>query len=431
MDTTRREFIKTIGLAAAAGAARPAMASPQTPGERVNVGLIGIGIRGYQLHRSIRTIPQARVAAICDLSQHYIDRIKPELEDANIPVHHDYKKLLADDRIDAVVIASSDHWHAQMTLDALDAGKDVYIEKPLAYSIEEAIQVRNKAREAGRVTQVGYQRRSIEHFDKARELVQTGLLGDIRQIQTWISRNYFSLHPWRVYDDYSIPGLPAKSAAADVDWDRFQANRPARPYDPLRFFHWQCYEEYSTGVFGILMSHPLDAANLVMDLDIPETAYATGGIFQYDDGRTVPDTTSALFNYPSRKLTVSFVGSSTNQFFTQEALYGGSEGSMELNTARMRVYAERKNDLLARFAKSSDKRIDLKTRPIVEERSPGNATTAHLENFFHAVKTRGPTKAPIEQCFKAMVAIAMAIQSYQTGRAVRWDAATERIVAVA
>jgi predicted dehydrogenase len=422
--------MKTIGIAAAAvGGVRSASAQGKGRSERLNVGVIGIGIRGYQLHKSIVGNPHARVAAISDISDHYIERIKPQLEDPHVPVYRDYKELLDDDRIDAVVIASPDHWHAQMTIDALQAGKDVYVEKPLTYSLEEAIQVRDAARQTGRVTQVGYQRRSIAHFHKAREIVQSGLLGEIHQLQLWLSRNYDPPPaPWRAYNDYHIPGLPEKSGPEHVDWNRFQANRPARPYDPLRFFHWQCYEEYSTGIFGILMSHPLDAANLVMDLGIPETAYATGGIYEFDDGRTVPDHCSALFNYPSHKLSVSFVGCSTNAFMNQEACYRGSEGTMELSQSRLRIYAEDRNDLFTHFAPSAGTVDDLRTDPIVEERSSGNSTTAHLEDFFHAVKNRGQTKAPIEQCFKAMVAVAMAIQSYQSGKSVRWDAEHERIV---
>lgn len=430
--TTRRSFIKA---AAAAGACAGSLAVPRiaksvAPKDEINVGLIGVGIRGYALHDGINQSEHARLGGISDISDHYIDRIKPRLKDAKTPIHRDYHSLLDDRNIDAVVIASPDHWHAQMTLDAMDAGKDVYVEKPMTYSFDEAIRVRDAARESGRVTQVGYQRRTLAHFYKARDIIRSGVLGDITQIQLWSSRNRPTA-PWRAYNTYNTPGLPEKSAPEHVDWKRFQANRPPRPYDPRRFFHWQCYEEYGTGIFGILMSHPLDAANLVMGLDIPETCSATGGIFQYDDGRTVPDTCNALFNYPSRNLTISFVGSSNNAFFDREAQYRGTHGTMELGPNWLRLYAEQKNALFKQYVApdKADEFEDLRAQPIHKE--PTNyrwSTTEHLDDFFENVKNRGQCKAPVQECFRATVALAMAIQSYKTKRTACWDADKGRIV---
>src|SRR5439155_13674284 len=184
-------FIKTVsalGLAVSS-VEMPRLARARDLAGEINVGLIGLGVRGYELHEGLRRCKGVRIGAISDLSEHYFDRIKPRLQNSQTPQHHDYRRLLEDREIDAVVIATPDHWHAAMTLDALAAGKDVYIEKPLSYSLAEAIQVRNSARETGRVTQVGYQRRSIEHFYKAREIVRSGILGEITQIQLWSSRN--------------------------------------------------------------------------------------------------------------------------------------------------------------------------------------------------------------------------------------------------
>jgi predicted dehydrogenase len=419
----------------AAGACGGLLAVPRVvpsgaPNEQLNVGLIGVGIRGYALLGGINDSKHARLGGISDISDHYVDRIKPRLRDPRTPIHRDYRALLDDPQLDAVVIASPDHWHAQMTLDALDAGKDVYVEKPMTYSFDEAVRVCQAARESGRVTQVGYQRRTLPHFHKARAIVESGILGDITQVQLWSSRNRPTA-PWRAYNTYSTPGLPEKSGPEHVDWKRFQANRPPRPYDPRRFFHWQCYEEYSTGIFGILMSHPLDAANLVMGLDIPETCSATGGIFQYDDGRTVPDTCNALLNYPARNLTISFVGSSNNAFFDKEAQYRGTHGTMELGPNWLRLYAEQKNALFRQYVApaEADQFNDLRTQPIHKEPTDYRwSTVEHLDDFFENVKGRGQCKAPVQECFKATVALAMAIESYKTKRTARWDADQGRIV---
>ncbi len=429
---TRRAFVQTAVAAAPAAAGTLLAAGEEASRARqpVRLGLIGVGIRGYQLHQSLRQTPLAKLVAISDVSDHYIERIGKQLEDPTIPVHRDYRKLLEDQSIDAVIIATPDHWHARMTLDALDAGKDVYVEKPMTYSLDEAIRVRDKARETRRVTQVGYQRRSTPHFYQGRDILRSGSLGDIHQIQLWSSRNRPTV-PWRAYNTYSTPGLPAKSKAEHVDWDRFQANRAARSYDPRRFFHWQCYEEYSTGIFGILMSHPLDAANLVFQLGIPDTCSATGGIFHYKDGRTVPDTCNALFNYPDRKLTISFVGSSTNAYFDREAQYRGTEGTMELGPNWLRLYAERKNDLFRKFVTGDQAARfgDLKTEPIHKEPIERKSSTLmHLEDFLARVQDRDATHASIDECFKATVGMLMAIESYKSQRMVRWDRESERIV---
>ncbi|MCI0534355.1 MAG: Gfo/Idh/MocA family oxidoreductase [Verrucomicrobiales bacterium] len=429
--SNRRKFLKTVTVAGVAisSVEMPRIARARDLAGKINVGLIGLGVRGYELHEDLRRCKGVRVAGISDLSEHYFDRIKPRLENPQTPAHYDYRRLLDDREIDAIIIATPDHWHAAMTLDALAASKDVYIEKPLTYSLEEAVRVRDKARETGRVTQVGYQRRSIEHFYKAREIVRSGILGEITQIQLWSSRNR-AASPWRKYNDYNTEGLPAKSGPEHVDWNRFQANRPARPYDARRFFHWQCYEEYSTGIFGILMSHPLDAANLVLGLDAPESCSATGGIYRYKDDRTVPDTCNALLNYPSRNLTVSFIGSSNNEYFNQEAQYRGTHGTLDLGTGGLRIYAEKRNALFEKFAAqpSSDRWSNLRSAPVFEERAKsGSSTLAHLEDFLDQVRTRGQCKAPVSEGFKAMVGVAMAIQSYRTQRTVRWDSKRDEI----
>lgn len=429
--TSRRSFLKAAAIGASTGLlAMPRIARSAAANEQVNVGLIGVGIRGYGLHDGINESTHARLGGISDISDHYIERLRPRLHDPKTPIHRDYRRLLDNKGIDAVVIASPDHWHAQMTLDALDAGKDVYVEKPMTYSFEEAIRVRDKARETGRVVQVGYQRRTLDHYHKARRIVQSGCLGEITQIQLWSSRNRPTV-PWRAYDTYNTPGLPEKSGPEHVDWDRFQANRPPRPYDPRRFFHWQCYEEYSTGIFGILMSHPLDAANLIMGLEIPETCSATGGIFIFDDGRTVPDTCNALFNYPSRNLTISFVGCSSNGFLDREAQYRGTHGTMELGPNWLRLYAEQKNPLFDEYVPSAkaDEFTDLRAQPIHKEPVDFRwSTIPHLDDFFACVKSRGECKASVQECFKATVALTMAIQSFKTKRTACWDGKKDRIV---
>jgi predicted dehydrogenase len=179
------------------------------------------------------------------------------------------------------------------------------------------------------------------------------------------------------------------------------------------------------------MSHPLDAANLLLGLDIPTLCSATGGIFLYPDGRTNPDTCSALFTYPDRKLTISFVGMNNNTFNDQEAQYRGTHGTMELGTSWLRLYAEARNALFDKYVpgEQASKYGDLAATPVYNARtSRGDSTQAHLDDFFLNVKSRGRCHCPVEEAYKAMVAVSMAIKSYETQKTVRWDAAAEKIV---
>jgi len=431
-QTTRRLFIQDSAIAGAIVTTAAASPLPAAPTQRVNIGLIGAGIRGHQLHDGMLKSSHCRLAAVSDISEHYIDRLKPKLADPNIPIYRDYHELLDDKNVDAVLIASPDFWHAQMTLDALDAGKHVYVEKPLTYSFDEAVRVRDKAKSTGLVTQVGYQRRSIELFDEGREIIKSGVLGEISQIQIWSSRNYTKLAPWRAYNTYGTPGLPPKSGPETVDWTRFLANRKKQPYDARRFFHWQCYSDYSTGILGILMSHPLDSANIVMDLGIPEMCCAVGGIYNFDDGRTVPDTCNVLFNYPSRNTTLSFSGTSNNSFGYGDSQFRGSHGTLDIGMQTLAVYAEGRNSPVHRkFANAhpnDTRRRRSGKSPVHERQMAYQGITDHLDNFFLACKTNSKTKCPIEKAFVAMVGVSMAIESFKRQKTIRWDAERQQIV---
>jgi predicted dehydrogenase len=427
-NPTRRHFVK--GAAAVSAVGMPAIAQSRTPSGDIRVGVIGVGIRGIQLAQALSDIDGVSLQGISDISDHYIDRLKSELPDSSAPVYRDYRELLDRDDIDAVIVASSDHWHAPMTLDALAAGKDVYVEKPMTWCVEEALRIRDAVKATGRVLQAGYQRRTLEHYHEARDLIRSGLLGEVSQVQTWSSRNRPGNPPWRAYNSYTNPGLPEKSGEEHVDWERFQANRPARPYDAKRFFHWQCYREYSTGIFGVLMSHPVDAANLMLDLGYPDTCSATGGIYTHPDGRTVPDTCNAIFNYPHKRLAMSFVGCSTSAFYNSDVVVRGTEATLDIGVTYMRIYAEAKNKVFGRYVKPVD--VDtfknLQTQPVLDRKiKDGWNTAPHLQNFFDNVRTRGRCNAHVDAGLQAMACVDMSIKSYTEQRTMHWDKMREVI----
>ena len=431
--TTRRSFIKA---AAAAGAcagslAVPRMAKSAAPNDEINVGLIGVGIRGYALHDGINQSEHARLGGISDISDHYIDRIKPRLKDPKTPIHRDYRALLDDRHIDAVVIASPDHWHAQMTLDAMDAGKDVYVEKPMTYSFDEAVRVRNAARKSGRVTQVGYQRRTLAHFYKAREIVQSGILGEYHPDSTLVvaesahgplARLRHLQHTGaarevgaRARRLGAIPGEPASASL-----------RPAAilPLAVLRGIQHRDLRHLDEPPVG--RGQPGDGAgntgNLLGNrrhLPVRRRPHGPRHV-QRSVQLSFPESHDLVCRLQQQCV------SSTGKLNTEEPTGRWSWGPTGCVST-----PNRRTPCSSQYVASdkADEFEDLRAQPIHKE--PTNyrwSTTEHLDDFFENVKSRGQCKAPVQECFKATVALTMAIQSYKTKRTARWDADQEQIV---
>jgi predicted dehydrogenase len=287
MSTTRRQF---LGAAVAAPLARAANQSSRSANDRIQLGVIGLGGRGTTDTHMAIGVPGVALVAVADLYSGRRIRAR-EVFGSDVFVTPDYHELLARKDIDAVIVATPDHWHAQASIDAMNAGKDVYCEKPMVHSIEEGHAVVAAERHTGRILQVGSQRVSSIVYQKAKELIREGAIGKLNLIEAWWERPVDS-------DELVFrSSIPPDASPATIDWDRFVANTTRRPFDAQRFFWWHNYREYGTGIPGDLFVHLFSGVHFVLDSEGPVRVLATGGTRYWNDGREIPDIMLALADY--------------------------------------------------------------------------------------------------------------------------------------
>ena len=328
MLTTRRHFISSAALTAGLSTELAAEA-PQTasPNDRVRMALIGQGIRGNEDARTALRVPGVELIAVADVYQGRLDRSK-ELWGNQIFTTRDYREVLARKDVDAVIIATPDHWHQRMAIDAMNAGKDVYCEKPMVQLISDGADVIAAHKRTNRVMQIGSQRVSSIVYQKAKDLIEGGAIGEINTVEAWVDRNS-AQGAWQ----YSIP---PDASTTTIDWDRFVGRAPKTPFDPVRLFRWRNYRDYGTGVGGDLFVHLFSGMHYILSSNGPTRVYSTGGIRYWKDGRDVPDVMLGLFDYPARgkfpafnlSLRVNFIaGARENGGFK----FIGSEGVLTLD----------------------------------------------------------------------------------------------------
>lgn len=294
MKTTRRNFIGAAGVAGVLGGGALLSANQEnrikSPGDRIRIATVGFGGMGSGDTRFALNVPGVELAAACDVYEGRLTRAQ-ELYGNKIFITRDYREILARKDIDAVIVATPDHWHARICIDALDAGKHVYCEKPMVKSIGEGKAVIEAQQRCGKVFQVGSQYVSSLVYQKARDLIKTGALGEVNMVEAWLDRNT-ALGAWQ----YSIP---PDASPSNIDWDRFLGTAPKRPFEPIRLFRWRNYQDYGTAVAGDLFVHLLSGLHLATNSLGPTRVYATGGLRYWKDGRDVPDVMLALLDYPS------------------------------------------------------------------------------------------------------------------------------------
>ncbi len=326
MPTTRRHFLGAAALGAEfAGDLLADAPQRVSPNDRVRVALIGNGIQGNGDAR-MSIAAGAELVAVADVYQGRLTRAK-EMWGDRIFTTRDYREVLARPDVDAVIIAVPDHWHRQISVDAMNAGKDVYCEKPMVQLIGDGQEVIDTARRTGRIIQVGSQRVSSIVYQKAKDLIEEGAIGEINLVEAWVDRNS-AIGAWQ----YSIP---PDASPTTIDWDRFIGRAPKRPFEPIRLFRWRNYRDYGTGVGGDLFVHLFSGMHFMLDSIGPTRVYATGGTRYWKDGRDVPDVMLGLYDYPARgkfpafnlALRVDFKDGATE---TQGFRFIGSEGILTL-----------------------------------------------------------------------------------------------------
>lgn len=306
--TTRRNFVKKALGTALASAAAPALlgsakkesilleaphydlTKKYAANDQVNIAVIGMGIMGFSNLEISMQVPGVKLVGVCDLYSGRLDRTK-ELYGKDVFTTKNYQELLDRKDVDAVIIATSDHWHDHISIAALNKGKHVYCEKPMVHKLEEGEAVIAAQKKSGRVMQIGSQRVSSIVTLKAKELFESGIIGEIVLVETYNDRHSAN-GAWQ----YSIP---TDANANTVDWDKFVGDAPKIPYDPVRFFRWRNYQDYGTGMAGDLFVHLFSGLHTVTSSNGPNRIYATGGLRYWKDGRDVPDVFAALFDYPA------------------------------------------------------------------------------------------------------------------------------------
>src|SRR5882672_10133073 len=395
--TSRREFLG----AAALSASRVLGAN-----DRINVGIIGVGGMGFAHVRMLKPKTHVRIIAVSDIYTERKKRAREYLGLAEKDVHHDYKELLARSDVDAVFVVTPDHWHYRMAMDALDAGKDVYVQKPMAYRIEEAKSMAERVKKTGRVLQVGSQYASEPQYFRAREAVAQGLIGKPLWAQGTYCRNTYH-GEW----NYEID---AEGTEDNIDWKRFLGSAPKRPFSQDRFFRWRKYWDYSGGIATDLLYHRLVPFLVVLGPQFPVRVSANGGIYVHKD-REVPDTISTTIEYPDFQVIMSSSMAADLPGAHLAPVIYGHEGTIEFRGEELIVTPE------PIYAKSG-------RTPTHIPAETTNLHMAHMENFFDCMRSRKPPNLNADFGYKAMVAIGMGVEAYRESRQLAFDPQLERVV---
>jgi len=396
---TRRNFIGHVatGLAGSLATGRVLGAS-----DRLRVGVIGIGDRGTQLTREAMASPDVEVAAFADVyTRRLADAVKLV---PGAKTFGDYRQLLDNPSIDAVVIATPQHLHADAFIAAMSAGKHVYLERAMAFTLDQAKAMRAAYQRAGnRAVQIGHQVCSTGHVADASNYLSSGAVGQVTAIRAHMYRNTPHGKP-----QWTRPVYPDMTAET-IDWNGFLGPAPAREFDADRFINWRLFTDYSGGNVHESMSQQIAFWYKVMGLAIPQAVTMTGGLYRWVDGREVPDTMNVVMEHETLLFSWDS-GFGNNQLgITEDVL--GTDGTIARGQ-QIRYLPQRVN------------------RPEGVEMLGQTATAprAHMDNFFESIRAGRTPNCPFEIGYRVSVACSMAIESFYAGRTVRWDPATEEIV---
>jgi predicted dehydrogenase len=433
----RREFMQRSALTGAAlgmalNETNAEPAGPVAASDKVTVGMIGVGARAHQLIEAIKVLPNAEIVAVCDAYKGRIERAI-ERTAGRAKAYKDFREILADKAIDTVVIATPDHHHAAMAIAAVQAGKDVYIEKPLTYTIDEGNAIIAEVKKSGRVFQVGSQGISSRIQQKAREIIASGKLGQITTLRAHFNRNTAS-GAW-------IYPIPPDASPETVNWDMFIGTAPKRPVDYARFFRWRCYQDYSGGIATDLFVHLATSIHYMMNAKMPGNVMAMSQLYRWKESRDVPDTINAVLEYPE-----GFVANLSGTFNSQGSSESGfqilgTKGSLVVGDT-ITFYPEVVNEDNRWIVDSWSSKMEdayykdpkIRAEEIPSTREPEitagqeqyheiglDPTVLHFRTFFDCVKSR---KQPVEDALTGHRAAALAHlvnKSAREKRMVSWD----------
>ena len=463
MTNSRRSFLKYFsgGLAASAIPSftwpKPSQTQVLSPtpyqkrtsiNDSIQVAVIGCGIMGYNHCRMlVESFTDAKLVAVCDLYDGRLARAKEKFGN-HLFTTRDYKEILNREDIDAVVVATSDHWHDHISIEAMQAGKAVYCEKPMVHKIEEGQAVIDAQNKTKQVFQVGSQRASSILYAKARALYEQGAIGKLIMAETWNDR-HSSNGAWQ----YAIP---TDASEQTVDWGRFIGDAPKIDYDPVRFFRWRNYQDYGTGVAGDLFVHLFTGLHFVLNSAGPNRIFSTGGLRYWKDGRDVPDVMIACLDYPKREKHPAFNLQIRVNFVDGKGggsglVLVGTDGAMEIGWGNIKLIRNKLNptptyggwDSFNTFTEATQqefKKWHAEKYPslpaqmiepeVMEYRVPEaySDNVAHFRTFFDSMRTSKPI---VEDALFGLQAAGPALavnQSYFDKKIINWDAVKCRVV---
>ncbi len=432
----RRTFVSAslggvASVAAASGSSRRVLGA----NERVIAASIGVGGMGRSNLRDFLRMGDVEVTAVCDVWEHNRERAR-QMTGGKAAMHSDFRRVLELNDLDAVIVATPDHWHAPIVIEACRAGKDVYVEKPLALTIDEGRKMVEAARRHGRVVQVGTQQRSGEHYQEVVELVRGGALGTISRVACWNFDNSSPLGIGSPPDSDPPPGL---------DWEMYLGPARKVPFNPNRFinnFRW-CWD-YSGGKMTDWGTHHMDIIHWAMNVEAPLAVTATGGKFVLRDNRETPDTLEVVFEYPG--FIATFSHREVNGYGPDGRDYGiqfyGSDGTLFVDRAGYELvpessgtfeepvppYQEEVQTALNPPQPWERERQQRKSRTHYVKGAQSEQHIGHVRNFVDCVKSREKPRSDVEVGHTSTAAPHLGNIALHTGRRIRWDAETETII---
>jgi predicted dehydrogenase len=386
----RRTFV-----VAAAGAfwAKP------SPSDQLIAGVIGSGSEGKYLLTAFKRDPGVRISVVCDVYEPHL-QAGLALAGDQARACRNYKELLDDKSIQIVIIATPEHWHHRMTLDALAAGKDVYVEKPLCHTPEEGVELVNAAKKSKCVIQVGMQRRSYDLFLSATKVAASGTLGSVRMVRSWWLNNQLQ--------------APKKKLEGALDWEQWQGPAPRRTLDAARFFDWRSYAEYSGGIMADQGAHVFDGIHMITGVGYPTAVTASqGGILK--PGVNTPERVVVAVEYPEGVLAVFTINYAAMRYKNrndQLSQFDGDLARLDIGRESFQIFKEGQEE-----------------NPVTNESSSvgfRRAGDLHIDNFLDCVRTRAVPRAPMHVGFQAALVVQMANLSLRHRARVRWNPTVQK-----
>lgn len=415
---TRREFLETgsaglagAGLAASTAPHARASDSPVPPSDQLRFGVIGVNGMGWADMNAHQKIEGVQCTALCDVDRSVLEERAGELEaqtDTTPDLYDDYRRMLEDDDLDFVVIATPDHWHCLQMVHACEAGKDVYVEKPLGNSIAECDVMRQVAEKTGRVVQVGMWQRSSEHWQNAVDYLQSGALGQIRHLKAWAYQGWME----------SVPKKPDQEPPEGVDYDLWLGPAPKRPFNPNRFhFTFRWYWDYAGGLMTDWGVHLIDYILKGMELGNPQSVASMGGKYGFpDDAQETPDTQQALYAFEDVNMIWEHAVAIDNGSYDRDhgVAFIGNNGTLVIDRGGWEVIPE-----------VEDEAYETEALP---PREGEGGLDEHAKNFVASIRGDETPNAPVDAAANTAVNAHLGNVAFRVGREVEWDAEARQFV---